>query len=286
MAFLQGIFGNQNRQQPQTQQQAPNQQQNIQQQPQGNQQPGGGAGSQQQQPANSQFQGAGGNNGGQPANPLDAWTQRLTPPKPQEGQGGNQQAEPNKGLYGDMLSPEALGKAFEKTSFTANLNQEDVSAALGGDAAALMRILDMQGRNIMQAAVGMSGRLAEHGINSNNSKFDGTLDSRMRDFMIRNQNATKPQFDHPLAKSMLSAMKSQFARSNPTASPQEITTMAENFLMDFSNTMRPADGNQGKGDNQQNQGSNQPDWSSFLDDSDGNQAGQQPQGNQNFGNFM
>lgn len=292
MAFLQGIFGGKGGQGApilqQGNQPAPQQgnQQANQPQPQGNQQPGQApqgfnAGAQTQGPANSQFQGNGQNGG--PANPMDAWLEKLTPQQQpnSQGQGGQQpQGQPQpQGLFGDSLSQENLQKVVGGANFTANLPQEKIQAALGGDTNAFMEVLNAQAQNVMMAAIRMNAGLVEHGVKTGNKQFEGSMDSRMRDFMISNKNVSRPELQHPLAKSMLDAMKKQFASANPTATPDDIHAMGEKFMGDFADFISGARKSADSQSNPGQQANKETDWlqSFMMDGEPGQQQQPQPQ---------
>lgn len=273
MPFLNGIFGRQAQQQPQgqqpAQQQTPNQQQ--QQRPQGNNGGGGQPAQQQQQPNNSQFQNNGGgqtppqgqqsqqSNGGgqQSANPLDNWMQLMTPKQQQQ-----QQQQPKK-MFGD-LTPDKMKEMVGQTNFAQNIDPELAQKALGGDMQAFTQVLNSVAQNVFSSSLQMSQGMVEHGVGFGTEQITGSLDSRIRDFQVRNQNSQNPALQHPIGQALLGSVKQQLAAANPRSTPQEIQTQAEQMFQDFAQMLVPQQNNQ-----QANSSQTPPaqDWSLFLQDS-------------------
>lgn len=270
MAFLPGIFGPKP-----TQQQQP---QNNQQPQNGNQQQAGGPQNTSQQPQNNNNNGSGGAAGMQdrPANtqmntdnPLDPFMKLLTPSKEVLDAQNARQAETSKGLFGDSFSSEAVTKAMSGMDFTQGINPELAQKALGGDQASLMELLNGVTRNAVSASVQMSHGMVEKGVSTGIERFGGDMDSRMRDFSLRNQNADNPALQHPFGKAMLSTIKKQIAAANPRMSADEVHQHAVSGFSEFAKMVTSS----GESAQQaQNPGPKEMDWSLFLDGGDQNAA--------------
>jgi hypothetical protein len=273
MAFLNGIFGQGNKQQPQQapNQQQPNQQQQQQQGPQGGNLPP----SQQQQPANQQMQNAGNN----PSNPMDPFMDLLRP-KPQQGQQGQQtpgnpQTPPS--MFG-QVDPNALKQQLGQVDFASGMDPSIVQKALGGDQQAFMDAMNSVARNVFQHSLQMSQGMVEHGVKFGTEQMTSGLDSRFRDYELRNQTVDNPALNHPFGQAMLTGIKQQIAKANPKLSAREVHQKAIEAMSTFTDQMYQS--------NQQQQNSQNPqpaekDWlSSFMPDEFGGQSGQQ--GGQGF----
>ena len=260
MAFLSGIFGNQ---QPQQQQQAqqgqpsfPQQGTQGQQPPQQQQHPVGGTqpASAQQQPANSQYAGAGQN----PQNPLDPFLQLLTPSEDAIKQQQQQQQLNQQGLFG-QVKPEDLQAHASKIDFSQAADPQKVQAALSGDVNAFKEVIN----GVMQQAFTMNLQMmqgmVEHGVKTGNERFSSTLDSRFRDLQLMNKNSENQALQHPIGKALLGTIKRQIAQANPKMHADEIHAKAEEMFTQFSSLMTAKPGSQ---EAQQSQGM---DWTAFLD---------------------
>lgn len=271
MAFLPGIFGRQNQQPQNPPPQGGGQQQQV---PQGQQAPQGGSqqASQQQQPNNGMFAnggvpGAGPGNGSQgqqsgggqqqPANPLDNWMKLMTPQQQQQQQ--QQQQAPK--MFGD-LTPEKMKEMVGQTNFAQNIDPELAQKALGGDIQSFQQVLNSVAQNVFSSSLQMGQGMVEHGVNFGNQQLSGSLDSRIRDFQVRNQNSENPALQHPIGQALLGSVKKQIAAAQPKLSPQEVHTQAEQMFKDFAQMLVPQQNNQGGG---QEQPPSQ-DWSMFLND--------------------
>lgn len=267
MAFLDGIFGNKPQQQslpggtgvnpPQNQPQPNN---NQQAQPNNNNGSGGPAGGQPQGGANSQVDGG---------NPLDPFTKLLTPSKEVNDAQAARAAEKNKGLFGDSFNPESVTKAMSGMDFTTGIDVQGLSAkVLAGDPAALAELLNGVTRNAVSASVQMSHGMVEKGVSTGIERFGGDMDSRMRDYTLRNQNADNPALQHPIGKAFLSSAKQQIAQANPRMSADEVHTQAVKMFTELS-TMMTSGGKEGK---ESASGPKEMDWSLFLEGGDQNAA--------------
>lgn len=239
MAFLNGIFGQQNKPQ---QQQQPNQQQpqhpNQQQQPNGQQTPqqnsngsGGPAGSQ-HSPQNSNY-----NPNGNPANPLDPFAQLMTPSK--EVLEANKNNSQPQNIFGDQFTPDNINKAVGSTNFAANLDPARVQAALGGDSQAFMEVINQAVAAGVSTSIQASHGMVEHGVKTGTDRFGNSLDSRFRDYELRQQTSKNPALQHPVGKALLSTVAKQIAQANPRMSASEVSAKSEEMFSQFAQLMIP-----------------------------------------------
>jgi hypothetical protein len=240
MAFLPNIFGNK----PANQSPNPampggtgvqppqNQQQN---QPQNNNGNGsGGSAGQQQTPANSQMS----------ENPLDPFMKLMTPAKETQEQIQAREANKNKGLFGDSFTPDNISKAVSGIDFMQGVNQESIQKALSGDAQSFSEVINAAVRNAVSSSVQMSHGMVEKGVATGAERFTGDLDSRFRDYTLRNQNASNPALQHPVGKAMLSTVARQIAAANPNMPADQVHKNAENMFSEFAKMLAGGDPNQ------------------------------------------
>lgn len=236
MAFLPGIFG---RQQPAAPAQAaPN--------PALTGQANGSAGpaAQQQVPANAGaapqnlFNNAAPANaaGPQPgvASPMDAYIDIFKPkqvdPKAAAAPGLN---DP----YLGPMDPTAFRQQVSNANFAANIPQEQMQKALGGDLQAFSDVINSAAREAFAAAAQLSHGLVEQGVRTGADRLNGTLDSRIRNFQVKSQNTSNEALNHPAVAPMLSAVKSQIALSNPNLSADQVQQQAEQYFTQMADVL-------------------------------------------------
>lgn len=260
MAFLNGIFGQQQQPKPQQQPQGPqpSQPQQPQHAPQNNGNgSGGSAQGQMSQPQNSQMQGAGQN----PANPLDPFLQLLTPSKQVQDQQQLQSQQQNAPLWGNM-DPNSIQQQVGKMDFMGSADPAAVQKLMSGDMSAFPDVINSALRQVFSNNLQMTQGMVEHGVKTGNERISSSFDSRVRDFQLRNQNSQNPALQHPVGKSLMKTLTSQIAKSNPTMSPEEVSQQGEKFFMEFAKMVLQPEQQAA----QQQAESSGPNWEAFLSD--------------------
>ncbi len=251
MGFLSGIFGNQQQQPQQAQQQAQNPSQQQPQRPQAAQGSGGPAQvqAQQQQPANSQLQ------NGQQQNPLDNFMNLLTPKE-----GSQQQQQQPQSIFGNVPQ-EQIQQQIKGANFTNGIDQAKVQAALSGDSAAFMEVLNGVAQQAFAASFQASQGMVEHGVSTGRKQLEGSLDSHFKNYMLKQQtpSSDSPALQHPVGKAFLQSISQQIANANPQMSPAEVAKAAEQNFTEFAKMLAPQQ-------QQPSSQSSQPaqDWTSYL----------------------
>ena len=251
MGFLSGIFGNQQQQPQQAQQQAQNPSQQQPQRPQAAQGSGGPAQvqAQQQQPANSQLQ------NGQQQNPLDNFMNLLTPKE-----GSQQQQQQPQSIFGNVPQ-EQIQQQIKSANFTNGIDQAKVQAALSGDSAAFMEVLNGVAQQAFAASFQASQGMVEHGVSTGRKQLEGSLDSHFKNYMLKQQtpSSDSPALQHPVGKAFLQSISQQIANANPQMSPAEVAKAAEQNFTEFAKMLAPQQ-------QQPSSQSSQPaqDWTSYL----------------------
>jgi len=249
MAFLDGIFS---RKQTET---TPAAQPNValpnQQQVQTGTQPGNGTGGPAtkavgQPPANSNAQ-------------LDGFMSLLTP-KPAAP--GAKKEEPQ-GIFGN-IDPAKLQEQVKAAKFVDGIDQTRVQAALGGDSAAFMEVLNTVAQNAFAANMNLTRGMVEHGVNTGRTQIESGLDSRFRDYQVRthNSNVDNPALQHPVGKAMLASVTQQIANANPQMHPTEVTRLAEQNFLEFMKL----GGQPNQSQDTKSSGPKETNWLNYLDE--------------------
>lgn len=234
MAFLPGIFGRANAPAP-----APAAQQlaapantppiNM------NQNPTGQPASLQQNPANpaaNPAQMIDGQNAA--ANPLDSFA-TMFKPKPVDPNAPKAPTLQDP-LLGP-LDPTAFRQQINQANFAASIPQDTIQKAMSGDAQAFSDAINSAAREAFAAAAQLSHGLVEHGARTAAERLNGSLDSRIRNIQIKNQNTSHEALSHPAVAPMLSAVKMQIAQSNPQLSPEAVQQQAEQYFTQMADVL-------------------------------------------------
>lgn len=184
-------------------------------------------------PANMQNQPAQPAAGG-PVNPLDQFSS-LFQPKPVDPKAPK--APSLSDPYLGPLDPAAFRQQVDKANFTANIQPEIMQKALAGDQEAFASVINSAAREAFAAAAQLSHGLVEHGVRTGAERFNGALDSRIKNYQIRSQNSTNEALQHPSVAPMMNAVKMQIAQSNPQLSPEAVQAQAEQYFTQMSEVL-------------------------------------------------
>ena len=169
-----------------------------------------------------------------PVNPMDAYSNLFTP-KPADPKATQQptMADPILGV----LDPAAFRQQISTANFAANIPQDKMQAALGGDTAAFAEVINAASREAFAAAAQLSHGLIEQGVRTGAERLNGTLDSRIRNFNLKSQNTSNEALSHPAVAPMLNAVKMQIASSNPNLSPDQVQQQAEQYFTQMADVL-------------------------------------------------
>ena len=267
MAFLDGIFGR-GAQQAQNQQQQPQlpaggsppASMQAQSRPANSQMPNGNpSGAQPQfQPQGQPGQQPQNPGAGQDQNPLDGFMQLLQG-DPNQRQQQQQQQKPT-GLFGN-IDPKVLQQQVSQSNFVQGLDQQKVHAALSGDQNAFMEVLNGVAQSVFMQNLQMTQGLASHSANWAQEQVTSGLDSRMRDFMLKQQTpqSGNKALQHPVGQAFFKSIAQQIANANPGMNPQEVARLAEEQLISFASNLA------GSSNQNSNQQQSQPQGTNWLD---------------------
>lgn len=171
---------------------------------------------------------------GTPVNMMDAYTS-LFAPKPVDPAAVKlpTMADPILGV----LDPAAFRTQVAGANFAANIPQDKMQAALGGDVAAFAEVINMATREAFAASAQLTHGLVEQGVRTGADRISGSMDSRIRNFQLKSQNTTNEALAHPAVAPMLNAVKQQIATSNPNLSPSDVQAQAEQYFTEMAQVL-------------------------------------------------
>jgi len=165
-----------------------------------------------------------------PENPLDSYAKMFE----------------NAAKNSDIQAPEfkldskVVDEVSSKMDFTNGVDQEMMQKALNGDAKALLSVIQSTSQNAYKAAINHGTSLTDTFIKQR-SEFDmKSINKGVKTELTTQAMSDAPNFDHPVIKSELNRIASQFARANPDASPQEIAKAAKQYVTDIASALNPS----------------------------------------------
>ena len=142
------------------------------------------------------------------------------------------------------LDPKIIAEVSSKMNFTQGINPELVQKANGGDAAAMIELIQEVGRNSYRAALEHATKLTDTHL-TQRADFDGKKLAKgvkqqlTSDALGSSDNAN---LNHPVVRAELNRIAQTFAASPEyaDASPQQIASAAKKYMQDLQEAMNPA----------------------------------------------
>lgn len=177
---------------------------------------------------------------------------------------GKPVAAPADPTAADIFSfdPAKVNESAGKLNFTANVDPEMVTRALGGDQQAFMDVINKATQNAFAAATLNTGKLINQGHATNNQRFSSTLPTQIRKVQLEQTETTNPILQHAAAQPMVQALKTMLFAKNPNASPADVTRQVENWMVGLGTAI--ADATPESQQKQQAAKAGEQDWSNFL----------------------
>jgi len=143
------------------------------------------------------------------------------------------------------IDPAVLAEVSSKMDFTKGINPELIQKATGGDAQAMIQLIQETGRNAYRASLEHTTRLTDTHLGQRSEYESKKLQQGVKkqltsDALSSNSNAN---FNHPVVKAELNRIAGDLARSTEfaDASPQEIANAAKKYFGDVYSAINPAD---------------------------------------------
>ena len=161
------------------------------------------------------------------------------------------------------FDPAKVTESAGKLNFTANVDPEMVSRALGGDQQAFMDVINKATQNAFAAATLNTGKLINQGHATNNQRFSSTLPTHIRKVQLEQTETSNPILQHAAAQPLVAALKSMAFSKNPNANPADVTRQVEALMVGLGTAIADAtpEGTQRK----EAAKAGEADWSNFLE---------------------
>ena len=183
----------------------------------------------------------------EPVNPMDAYAKLF-----------DNSATPN-APPSFNIDPKVLGEAASGMNFTQGIPQELMSKATGGDANALIEMMNLVGQQAYRQSLSHSSALTDRFVGLR-SEFDlKGIDSKVTQKLTASALADSPNYSHPVVKQEFARIANAFQTQNPDSSPAEIAKATKDYMQNLHDAMNPATKTK-----EQQQASEVTDWDKYM----------------------
>ena len=166
-----------------------------------------------------------------PASPLDAFAGLW------QTQQQQQKADPLSAevipMGADQL--QALQQRVSSVNFLSGVKPESIAAALGGDQAAFMSVINSAVQAAMLQSVRVNNTMLNAAMNQRTADIMKALPSNVQQALTSNQlRQDLPIFNHPAAAPMLAALEQNLLTNQPGITPAQASQVARDYLQNFA----------------------------------------------------
>ena len=163
----------------------------------------------------------------EPINPLDAYAKIFENANKEEG-------PPAFNVDGKVLD-EVSGKM----NFISQINPELLQKAQGGDASAIIELIQEVGRNAYKSALHHTTALTDAHLNRRGEFEKATLSKNVKDTLTNEALSSIPNSNHPVVRAELRRIAENLARQNPDAPASEIAKDTQKYFATVYNALSP-----------------------------------------------
>src|SRR6187399_335298 len=175
---------------------------------------------------------------------------------PELGEGKSRQSDPSQYRY-PKLDANKIGAAVREMNFTSTIDPASVAKALNGDAEAFMQVLNGVAQEAFKTSFNASYSSQERilggydqSVNARIPKVVGSMESRQ---LLQGRNRG---VEHPAISPLVETTRQRFQERYPDATPQEIATAADSYLLESAKLLiagQSESGNANAGGGEQSQ---------------------------------
>jgi hypothetical protein len=104
----------------------------------------------------------------------------------------------------------------------------------------MLELINQVGQQAYSTALSHGSALTDAFV-SKRAEYDrGAVGASVKGALTMQELSNAPNFDHPVIKNELRQKASQLARSFPDKSPQEIASMAKQYMIDVASALSPS----------------------------------------------
>lgn len=135
------------------------------------------------------------------------------------------------------IDPTKLNEVASSLDFSKSVDPEIMTKAMGGDAKAMMDVMQSIARNSYSTAMGHMSGLSDNYINQRLEHDSKSLGSKVKEQLTQAELGNTPNYDHPTVKNFMKDTAQRLSKQFPDASPQEIATKAKSYLAELSQSV-------------------------------------------------
>jgi len=157
-----------------------------------------------------------------------------------------------------------LSDKIKSIDFTRSIDPARAQAALNGDPAALMEIINGATRNAFEMSLQMNAASLNAAGNTMGERVKSYMPEAYRTEQLKSAPVSNPILEHPSAQPLLQATRQQIARQNPNLSVAQVNAKAEQYFADFSSAFAANTPEAKAASQQQTKTDSSGDFSSWL----------------------
>lgn len=142
------------------------------------------------------------------------------------------------------LDAAAVQQAVAKTDFSQVITPETLAAIVAGGEgaeAAFAQAINMSSQKVMADSINVNNKLMEKAIKDALAGQQVQMQEQIRQQAAANHlKDTNPLFNDPAVKPVIEAAQSALMRQFPSATPEELTTMTNNYIQTMGKAFAPA----------------------------------------------
>ena len=162
--------------------------------------------------------------------PSEFFGKLFTPQEPAQSNSKNNEGTPPNPWD---VSPDTLTKNFGNLDISQFVKQEDVTAALGGDASAFMNILNTAVKIGAMSAHQASVTTTQQGVELSTKKLQQQLPEQMKNFTLENNLGQDPVLSAPHLQPVVKLVKDSILAHYPKATEADIKEGVIAYLQDL-----------------------------------------------------
>lgn len=213
-------------------------------------------------PGNSSLEGAA-------ATAAPATTTPATPPAPLAGfealwqtDATKQVAQPTGVL--PAVTAEQLSATLANSNFLANIPQDLLTKASGGDSAAFADVINQGLRGVMLQSVLASHGLVNAGAKAQGEQLMGKLPSMVRSSTVTDSLTSNPLYNNPAIKPVMDSVRTQLETKYPQAGSSEIASMLDSYFADLGKAFTGGGDATGAGNSSGKPAAGETNWFELL----------------------
>jgi len=137
------------------------------------------------------------------------------------------------------LDAAKLTEVVNKANFAGGVTADQMALVQAGGPEALTamaEIINASSRQVMTQSTLAANKMVEQAVKKATANQTAALPDLLRQQAVSTAN---PIFSNPAVKPVMEAVQSQLLAKNPTATPQEIAEMSQNFVMAMGESFAP-----------------------------------------------